>query len=1196
MKNLLKVLAPAAVAALALVSCNKESEKVQTSADGAVTIRVHALAQELSADNPETKTYIGTYQGTENTILWGTGEYMSLCVTSTAGENTENKWATSTDASADLFDGEPSALFEFSVSPQSASSYLYQGLYPASVASTSSNNDPTSYKVNLPTTQNATASSYDPAAYILVAEPKPFDQVESDWDASFRRATALNKITLKNVPSGVSINKVKITAAGQKLAGGRHFDLSTGESSDIYGNEATIEVKYATALSGTNVDVWFTSWGVDLVADNTLTIIAYTTNNKSYTKTITLTGDQKISFKEGYLNTLGAKMSGITPEDVATIANGDYLVLAKHNDTYFAMKGEANGTRVAYEDYTGSLVSYTGDAALVWTINASGSSYTFKNRGNYLGWTSGNTADLVAEADYDADKCLMSIADNGNGTFKVTNTNTPARYLAKNTSSAWFAFYESTGQYGDIVFVPATAIEAVATPTFSPAAGAVDSGTTVTISTATSGATIYYTTDGSTPTTSSTQGTSVTVDAAMTIKAIAVKEGMADSEVASAQYTINGTTDYSTLETSNVTLSTTGGTNAYTATVNGEDALKGGKSGGAGTVKITVPSGTTTLHLHAAGWDGETVVLGVTAPSGVTVSPSSLSLTSNSAISGSSTDYTLSDVADYYFSLTLSGVSADSELTFAATSGKRFVIWGVNAEAAVDNRAEAGMSWSAASASATIDDGDVVTFTAPTLTPGHATGITYNSTDTDVATINASGVVTIVGGGTTTIQAIFAGDDNYKPATAEYTLTVTDNRTPVVSYDFETVAELNTLVTDSADGTGIGNAVNYSGKLTNAVVSFVPDADNAIVKDATGSILVYKSGHGLLQGQTFSGDINVTAKRYYTTVEITALDASFTGSQTAVLPATMTLSQLEGNFSTYQNAYVKVEGLTITDRNAKNISVSDGTKTYLIYDNANTSTAAAGDVITAIGTVADHNGTNQIKVWASSDITITGSAPKAITFSQPASGGTFTVSVGGNNITSGTTVASGTTVTLTATAATDYTFGGWTVSGANVANASAATTTFEMSTSAVSISASFTSNNGGSYTITFGTGTGDGTAASTSTACSVIVSAGSSYLSGNLATATKVYYNGSAGLKMGTSTAAGVVKMNLANSVTPTSIVVSAKLYNSSKAATLKVNGSATQSVTADFSDLTFNITSEISYLQLESSKYIWIESITVNY
>jgi hypothetical protein len=139
-------------------------------------------------------------------------------------------------------------------------------------------------------------------------------------------------------------------------------------------------------------------------------------------------------------------------------------------------------------------------------------------------------------------------------------------------------------------------------------------------------------------------------------------------------------------------------------------------------------------------------------------------------------------------------------------------------------------------------------------------------------------------------------------------------------------------------------------------------------------------------------------------------------------------------------------------------------------------------------------------------------------------------------------------------------------------------------------------SSGGSYTLTFATGSGDGTKASTSTACSTIVSTGSQYLSGNLASATNVYYAGNFGLKLGTSSASGNVKMNLSTSVTPTSIVIRAKRYNASKTATLKVNGSATQNITDDFTNLTFNISNEISYLELESSKYCWIESITVNY
>lgn len=80
---------------------------------------------------------------------------------------------------------------------------------------------------------------------------------------------------------------------------------------------------------------------------------------------------------------------------------------------------------------------------------------------------------------------------------------------------------------------------AVATPTFSPVAGSYSGTQSVTISTITAGSTIYYTTDGSTPTVFSTlYSAPVSVLATETIKALAVKSGLANSAVASAAYTI----------------------------------------------------------------------------------------------------------------------------------------------------------------------------------------------------------------------------------------------------------------------------------------------------------------------------------------------------------------------------------------------------------------------------------------------------------------------------------------------------------------------------------------------------------------------------------------------------------------------------------------------------------------------------------
>ena len=85
--------------------------------------------------------------------------------------------------------------------------------------------------------------------------------------------------------------------------------------------------------------------------------------------------------------------------------------------------------------------------------------------------------------------------------------------------------------------------ETVATPVFSVDSGAVNSGTKVTISCATEGAKIYYTTDGNEPTAESTEytGAAISITEAVTLKAIAVKDGMNNSAVASVSYTIKET-------------------------------------------------------------------------------------------------------------------------------------------------------------------------------------------------------------------------------------------------------------------------------------------------------------------------------------------------------------------------------------------------------------------------------------------------------------------------------------------------------------------------------------------------------------------------------------------------------------------------------------------------------------------------------
>jgi inhibitor of cysteine peptidase len=90
-----------------------------------------------------------------------------------------------------------------------------------------------------------------------------------------------------------------------------------------------------------------------------------------------------------------------------------------------------------------------------------------------------------------------------------------------------------------------TAIQVVKTPAFSPAPGTYSSLQTVTITCATSGATIYYTTNGTTPTASSTKYTAaVSIAASTLLQAIAITNGMANSLVSAGVYTITGSNTY----------------------------------------------------------------------------------------------------------------------------------------------------------------------------------------------------------------------------------------------------------------------------------------------------------------------------------------------------------------------------------------------------------------------------------------------------------------------------------------------------------------------------------------------------------------------------------------------------------------------------------------------------------------------------
>ncbi|MBQ6757039.1 MAG: chitobiase/beta-hexosaminidase C-terminal domain-containing protein [Oscillospiraceae bacterium] len=131
------------------------------------------------------------------------------------------------------------------------------------------------------------------------------------------------------------------------------------------------------------------------------------------------------------------------------------------------------------------------------------------------------------------------------GSSITFGTSTTTFNVFRCNSGAWRITKEFTGANAEADCIAwcdtkLNAVAKVAAPVAYPAAGAVASGTEVALMCATAGATIYYTLDGTTPTTESTAYTgAIEITAAKTIKAIAVKSGMNDSDVTTAAYTIS---------------------------------------------------------------------------------------------------------------------------------------------------------------------------------------------------------------------------------------------------------------------------------------------------------------------------------------------------------------------------------------------------------------------------------------------------------------------------------------------------------------------------------------------------------------------------------------------------------------------------------------------------------------------------------
>ena len=254
-------------------------------------------------------------------------------------------------------------------------------------------------------------------------------------------------------------------------------------------------------------------------------------------------------------------------------------------------------------------------------------------------------------------------------------------------------------------------------------------------------------------------------------------------------------------------------------------------------------------------------------------------------------------------------------------------------------------------------------FTAPTLN-GHTEGVTYESSDTEVATVNATtGVITIgTKYGTATITASAEQSGSYYADEASYTISVWPN----------SISGLKTLITSESE-------IDFKVKLNNAVITYA-DEKNAYLQDADAAILIFiKEGHTMTDGQSYTGVASGKAKLYNGLREITSIDWGTIIPEDVVVPAaqTVTLAELNANYDQYESMYVLVQNAIVSSAlSSRNATISQDSEEYAVYDKKDGLSATALSTTNAIvklyGFPGKFNTTLQLNVFNDIDVEETG--------------------------------------------------------------------------------------------------------------------------------------------------------------------------------------------------------------------------------
>lgn len=321
MKRLFKFAMFVALAATTFTACKKDNTEPNELGGGKL------VKMTFHAGNPE----IGTAVRTEMeglTPYWSVGDVIGVSTDGTTKQAQFTNDATER-AQSTTFTGEIET------------SDVYYAYYPYTSNGLGEAEGNKGAKIDLPSNQSPTATSFDGKADILVSQPIS-GEITS---LKFRRLVGIAKIVLKdntadNLLNGQHVSSLTMTVSDKNLAGRCIVDLLNYTMYEPYYNGSkSIQATYTAAttypIDGTGAS-YLCVYPQELAAESTLTIEA-STEGYSIKKEITL--PSAIKLEAGKITTLNI---GLTEEHLTAEAAG--LALPFSDDFSWADNGEADGT------------------------------------------------------------------------------------------------------------------------------------------------------------------------------------------------------------------------------------------------------------------------------------------------------------------------------------------------------------------------------------------------------------------------------------------------------------------------------------------------------------------------------------------------------------------------------------------------------------------------------------------------------------------------------------------------------------------------------------------------------------------------------------------------------------------------------------------------------------------------------------